>query len=161
MAMKEEEKRPGRADSRRLTRVRHVALPGLTLNVEDNVRVREVLEGMIANCRARAALLVGRNGELVAHVGRVGYDLNILCAAISSYTAVARELARMFGEEEFSLMFPQGQKDQVQFTLVGDRANLAVLFDDHTMLGQVKVFSSEGAAEIGSIFEEITRRRKR
>lgn len=161
MAPKKEEERPDPGETRRFTRVRHVPLPGLTLNVEDSVRVREVLEGMIANCKARAALLVGRNGELVAHVGRVGYDLNALCAAITGYTAVARELAHIFGESEFSVMFPQGKKDQVQFTLVADRANLAVLFDDRTMLGQVKVFSAEGAVELSEIFDDITRRRKR
>ena len=41
-------------------------------------------------------------------------------------------MAKLLGEEEFSIMFHQGKKDNIQLSLVGERTILAIIFDDKT-----------------------------
>ena len=65
------------------------------------------------------------------------------------------EMARLLGENEFSILFHQGQRDSIQLQMVGDRTLMAVLFDGRTNLGMVRFYAQEAGNRILSILNEI------
>ena len=52
-----------------------------------------------------------------------------------------------------------GKKDNIQLSLVGERTILAVIFDDRTTLGMVRLYSSQVSAKLGQVFNDILARK--
>jgi hypothetical protein len=64
-------------------------------------------------------------------------------------------MARILGEEEFTALFHQGRKDNLQLSLVGKRTILGVLFDDTTTIGMVRLYAAETARKLTSLFKKL------
>ena len=68
------------------------------------------------------------------------------------------EIARILGEEEFTLLFHKGRSENVYFSAVGEHAIMVTLFNDKTPLGLIRLQISKIIDEISdvlsSIFEE-------
>jgi predicted regulator of Ras-like GTPase activity (Roadblock/LC7/MglB family) len=107
-------------------------------------------------CKARAVLLIDRDGHLVTRRGEsVQTSEDAVSALVAGSFAATKEMARLLGESEFSVMFHQGQRDSIQLQLVGDRTLLAVLFDDRTNLGLVRFYAQETGARLQAVMQEI------
>ena len=50
-------------------------------------------------------------------------------------------MAKLLGEEECSALFHQGKSDNIQLSLVGDRALLTAIFDEQTTVGMVRLYA--------------------
>ena len=50
-------------------------------------------------------------------------------------------------------MYHQGERDNIQLGLVGDRTLLTILFDDRTTVGMVRLYANETAKKLAEIFE--------
>ena len=87
------------------------------------------------------------------------YDLDTVSALVAGSFAATKQMAKLLGEEEFSIMFHQGKKDNIQLTLVGERTILAVIFDDKTTLGMVRLYSSQVASKLDDVFSDIAVRK--
>ncbi|MFW9842790.1 MAG: roadblock/LC7 domain-containing protein, partial [Candidatus Thorarchaeota archaeon] len=72
--------------------------------------------------------------------------------------ASTKEIARLVGETEFSVLFHQGKKDHIHMSLVGERSILAVIFDDRTTIGMVRLYAKETADELAKIFMNMSTR---
>ncbi|MFQ6008974.1 MAG: roadblock/LC7 domain-containing protein, partial [Candidatus Zixiibacteriota bacterium] len=48
-----------------------------------------------------------------------------------------------------------GKKDHIHMSLVGERSILAVIFDDRTTIGMVRLYAKETAIELAKIFDKI------
>lgn len=86
------------------------------------------------------------------------FDLQAVSALVAGSYAATREMARLLGEEEFSVLFHQGRKDSVQLTLVGDRTILATVFDERTTIGMVRLYAKEASQKLDQVFKEIAQR---
>jgi hypothetical protein len=62
-------------------------------------------------------------------------------------------MARLLGEEEFTALYHQGQRDNIQLGLVGDRTLLTILFDDRTTVGMVRLYANETAKKLSQIYQ--------
>jgi len=124
----------------------------------DMDRIEKVLKDFVQLASATCALLVDKDGHLVTQQGRSGYDTDTVSALVAGSFAATKQMARLLGEEEFSVMFHQGVKDSIQLSLVGDRTILAVIFNDKTTVGMVRLYSSEVAKKLGQLFKEILSR---
>lgn len=126
---------------------------------EDIVRIDAVQKELIQLSGARAALLVDREGHLVSKVGDLrAVDSDTIAALVAGSFAATREMARVLGEDQFSVVFHQGRRDSIQLTLAGDRTILTVLFDDSTTVGMVRIYTNEASKKLGEIFAEIEAR---
>ena len=63
-------------------------------------------------------------------------------------------MARILGEEEFSALYHQGKSDNIQLSLVGDRALLTAIFDETTTIGMVRLYATEAAKRLAVIFRK-------
>ncbi|HLU49480.1 MAG TPA: roadblock/LC7 domain-containing protein, partial [Planctomycetota bacterium] len=80
-------------------------------------------------------------------------------ALVAGSYAATREMARLLGEDEFSVLFHQGRRDNIQLTLVGDRTILATVFDERTTIGMVRLYAKEASEKLRKVFEDIAARK--
>ena len=127
---------------------------------EDIEVIGRNLKTFLKNANAQCALLVDKDGHLVTREGEASnYDMDTISALVAGSFAATKQMAKLLGEEEFALMFHQGKKDNIQLSLVGQRTILAVIFDDRTTLGMVRLYSSQIAAKLGDVFRDIAARK--
>jgi predicted regulator of Ras-like GTPase activity (Roadblock/LC7/MglB family) len=74
-------------------------------------------------------------------------SLSALTAANFGATA---EIAKILGEEEFTLLFHKGRSENVYFSAIGEHVILVTLFDDRTSLGVIRL-------QIGKIIDELSK----
>ncbi len=86
------------------------------------------------------------------------FDMQAVSALVAGSYAATREMARLLGEEEFSVLFHQGRKDNIQLTLVGDRTILATVFDERTTIGMVRLYAKEASEKLQKIFNQLAKR---
>lgn len=114
----------------------------------------EILDELVRMSAAKCAFLVDREGHMVAHVGEhQDFDIDTISALVAGSFAATREMARLLGEEEFTVMFHEGHRDNLQVNLVGDRAILTVIFDDRTTVGMVRLYAGEAGAKLTELVE--------
>ena len=127
---------------------------------EDIEIIGKTLNVFLKNANAQCALLVDKDGHLVTKEGETStYDMDTISALVAGSFAATKQMAKLLGEEEFSLMFHQGKNDNIQLSLVGQRTILAVIFDDRTTLGMVRLYSSQVSSKLGQVFNDISVRK--
>jgi len=128
---------------------------------EDVQQIDSTLREFLSRSKSRAAMLVDKDGHLITQEGSVDMtetDVDTISALVAGCFAATREMARILGEEEFTALFHQGRKDNLQLTLVGQRTILAVLFDEGTTIGMVRLYAAEAARKLTSLFRKILSR---
>jgi predicted regulator of Ras-like GTPase activity (Roadblock/LC7/MglB family) len=132
----------------------------LVYYAEDIDRINQILDRLLHLSDARCALLVDKEGHLITKRGGVtrGFDDESISALVAGSFAATKEMAKLLGEEEFSVLFHQGVKDSIQLTLVADRALLAIIFDDRTTIGMVRLYASETSTKIAQFLQDAAKR---
>lgn len=126
---------------------------------EDMEKIDRYIEEFLKRAGAKCALLVDREGHMVTKRGESGdHDLDTISALVAGSFAATREMARILGDEHFSVLLHQGEKESVQLSLVGDRTLLTVIFDESTTLGVVRLYADEIAKKLTQVFEKIAAR---
>ena len=126
---------------------------------QDVERLEGELDAFLEMSNAKCAMLIDKEGHLVTRRGEpLSSSLDSISALIAGSFAATKEMARLLGEDEFSILFHQGQRDSIQLQLVGNRTLLAILFDDRTNLGLVRFYAQETARTLTEIFDEILQR---
>jgi predicted regulator of Ras-like GTPase activity (Roadblock/LC7/MglB family) len=107
-------------------------------------QINAALLRMIKKAEAKCALLVDKDGHLITRQGFTQtLDTTALSALLAGSFASTKEIARLVGEPEFSVLFHQGKKDHIHVSIVGERCILAVVFDDRTTIGMVRLYAKE------------------
>ncbi len=112
-----------------------------------------ILDAFLKKSAARCALLVDKDGHMITSRGHTSnVDLDTISALVAGSFAATKQLAHQFGEDEFSAMFHQGKGQNLQLSLVANRALLTALFDDDTTVGMVRLYATEAAQRLTDIF---------
>ena len=127
---------------------------------EDDFRaITTALERFLTDCNARCALLVDRTGQLVATVGeRPNFDPTAFATLTAADFSANDQLAKLIGENDFSSLFHQGEKESMYLADIARRVILVVLFDNRTTLGLVRLKMRQTVDELSRLFEEVFRR---
>jgi predicted regulator of Ras-like GTPase activity (Roadblock/LC7/MglB family) len=134
---------------------------GLIIYEEEITKIDEFLKKMLKGAEAKCALLVDKDGHLITRQGfTYSLDTTALAALLAGSFASTKEIAKLVGEAEFSVLFHQGKKDHIHMSLVGERSILAVVFDDRTTIGMVRLYAKEAAAELAKVFQGILDRKQ-
>jgi predicted regulator of Ras-like GTPase activity (Roadblock/LC7/MglB family) len=134
---------------------------GDTVMYEDEFKLIEViLKRLSAEANIRAAFLIDRNGQQIAATGEniEGMDSTSLASLTAGNVASTDALAKLIGEKEFSVLFHEGEKDNLHISLVSTKAILVLLFDERSSLGLVRLRVRKATTELGDIFEGIDKK---
>jgi len=126
---------------------------------QDMEKIEAVFQEFLELSGSLCAMLVDKDGHLITQAGHtMSYDPDTISALVAGSFAATCEMARLLGEEEFSLLFHQGKKESIQLALVGDRSLIAIVFDVSTTLGLVRLYSAEMVAKLVDILEKAKKR---
>lgn len=124
----------------------------LVIYEEEIQQIDRLLMKLLKGAEAKCTLLVDKDGHLVTRQGFThSLDTTALAALLAGSFASTREIARLVGEPEFSVLFHQGKKDHIHISLVGERSILVVIFDDRTTIGMVRLYAKEIGEELGLV----------
>ena len=122
---------------------------------EDVDAIQSVLDAFLKKSAARCALLVDKDGHMISARGQTdNVDLDTISALVAGSFAATKALAHQFGEDDFTALSHQGRSGNLQLSLIADRALLTALFDDSTTIGMVRLYATEAAKRLTSIFEK-------
>lgn len=125
----------------------------------DAQQIERVLLSFIRESDARCALLVDRTGQLITTVGeQPTFDFTAFASLAAADFSANDQLASMLGEQEFSSLFHQGERESMYLADVARRAILVVLFDDRATLGMVRIKVKAVVRLLNEIFTEIFER---
>ncbi len=98
---------------------------------------------------ADCALLIDRAGYLLANRGDPSnLDVVTLAALSAANYAATEEIARLVGEEDFTLMFHKGKQENIHYTKVGADFFLITLFAKDVSLGLMRLKTAKVADEL-------------
>ena len=122
---------------------------------EDQIReVDKALSRIIREAEAKCALLVDKDGHLITRQGFTQtLDTTALAALLAGSFASTKEIARLVGEPEFSVLFHQGKKDHIHISLVDERTILVIIFDDRTTIGMIRLYAKEAGDKLRAFIE--------
>src|SRR5262252_8198744 len=133
--------------------------PDLVLYEEEFQKIKEALGRLRQDANANVVFLVDKNGQQIAANGDLeSVDTTSLASLTAGNVAATDGLARLIGEKEFSILFHEGEKDNIHISIVGQRVILVVIFDDRSSLGLVRLRVRKASMELEKVFEDIARK---
>ena len=133
-----------------------MAAPDLVLYEEEFQRIKEALQRLRQDANANVVFLVDKNGLQIAAIGDLSsLDTTSLASLTAGNVAATDGLARLIGEKEFSILFHEGEKDNIHISIVARRVILVVIFDERSSLGLVRLRVRRATVELEKIFEDI------
>ena len=126
---------------------------------EEMSEINATLRGFLQRAKANAAFLVDKDGHLITKEGADDrIDIDAICGLVAGAFAATKQMAVILGEDTFLNLFHQGKRANIQVTLVGNRTILAIVFDDNTTIGMVRLYLAEAANSLSEIFQRILQR---
>lgn len=129
---------------------------------DDFSRINAVLGKLCSDAKSKAVFLVDKNGQLIAARGETAHiDTTSLASLTAGNIAATGGLAQLLGEREFSILFHEGEKDNLHISVVGGRVILVVIFDSRSSLGLVRLRVKKASEDLAQIFKDLAARRER
>ena len=126
---------------------------------EDARDLAQRLDAFLRASRSSLVILIDRSGQVIAERGYSRKrDAEELAALAAAAFAATEQVAKLIGENAFSVLFHQGEERNIHLSVVGDTALMLTAFDDRTTLGLVRLYAGEAAQSLLPIVERITGR---
>jgi len=120
---------------------------------EEHQQINVVLEKLLRESNSKVIFLVDKNGQLISAVGETEHlDTTSLASLTAGNIAATGGLAKLIGEKEFSILFHEGEKDNIHISIVAGRVILVVIFDQRSSLGLVRLRVKKAGDELDRIF---------
>lgn len=128
----------------------------LVMYEEEFDRINSILSRLWIDANAKIVFLVDKSGQQIAAKGDMDkVDATSLASLTAGNVAATDGLARLIGEKEFSILFHEGEKDNIHISIVAQRLILVVIFDERSSLGLVRLRVRKGAAELEEVLSQM------
>ena len=128
----------------------------LVMYDEEYQRILLLLEKLLRDSNSKVIFLVDKNGQLIASTGETAnLDTPSLASLTAGNIAATGGLAKLIGEKEFSILFHEGEKDNIHISIIGGRVILVVIFDQRSSLGLVRLRVKKASRELAVVFEDL------
>src|SRR6266516_3971246 len=136
-----------------------MAAPDIVMYEEE---FKQIISKLRVDGNAKVVFLVDKNGQQIAAHGEIeNLDTTSLASLTAGNVAATDGRARLIGEKEFSILFHEGEKDNIHISIVAQRVILVVIFDERSSLGLVRLRVRRSMQELEKIFEDIARKAER
>ena len=121
--------------------------------------IQAVCEKLVRDSNANVVFLVDKNGQLIANAGAIqNLDTTSLASLTAGNIAATGGLAKLLGQREFTVLFHEGERDNLHITVIAQRVILVVIFDSKATLGLVRLRVKKASEEIARIFEVLMKK---
>src|SRR6266571_3205318 len=136
-----------------------MANPQMVMYDEEFKEINAVIEKLLREANAKVIFLVDKNGQMISGVGEVErFDTTSLASLTAGNIAATGGMAKLIGEKEFSILFHEGEKDNLHISIVAGRVILVVLFDNRSSLGLVRLRVKKASEELTGIFTGLMKK---
>ena len=122
--------------------------PNLVLYEEEFERISAILGRLWVDANAKIVFLVDKNGQQIAAKGNLD---QVDATSLASLTAGNEAV----GEKEFSILFHEGERDNIHISIVDQRLILVLIFDERSSLGLVRLRVRKAAAELEEVLTQM------
>ncbi len=130
--------------------------PDIVMYEEEFNQIKHVIGKLRADANAKVVFLVDKNGQQIAsHGDTADLDTTSLASLTAGNVAATDGLAKLIGEKEFSILFHEGEKDNIHISVVAQRVILVVIFDERSSLGLVRLRVKKASVELTDIFTKM------
>ncbi len=121
----------------------------IILTEEKQSRLFNLVDRELIKNGVEHVFLVDTAGNLIFEKGNYPLEDVLPLAALSAANfGATAEIARLVGEEDFTLLFHKGEKYNLHFSKIGDQFILVILFDKTVSLGLVRYKISKISGEL-------------
>lgn len=121
----------------------------IVLSKEEILRINAVLDADLLRSGADCALLVDRAGYLLTSRGDPSnLDVVALATLSAANYGATEEIAKLIGEEDFTLLFHRGKHENVHYTRIGDDFFLITLFAKDVSLGLMRLKTARAGEQL-------------
>src|SRR5512142_1003017 len=135
-----------------------MASPDLVMYEEEYQQIKEILHRLQVDSNSKLVFLVDKNGQQIAAQGDMVVDSTSLASLTAGNVAATDGLAKLIGEKEFSILFHEGERDNIHISLVAQRVILVVIFDERSSLGLVRLRVKKDSQELERTFEQLLKK---
>lgn len=133
--------------------------PLAIMHEEEYREVLAICNGLAAEVHAKLVFLVDKNGQLIATSGDTSsMDTVSLATLAAGNIAATSGLAKLIGEREFSILFHEGERDNLHLSIIAGRYILVVVFDRAASLGLVRLKVKKASQQLENAFEALRKR---
>ncbi|MBI2400618.1 MAG: roadblock/LC7 domain-containing protein [Deltaproteobacteria bacterium] len=126
---------------------------------EEYREISAVVDKLLRETNAKCVYLVDKDGQLISSTGDThNIDATSLASLTAGNIAATGGLAKLIGEKEFSILFHEGEKDNLHISVVGQRVILVVIFDKRSSLGLVRLRVKKASEELGKSIQKLLAR---
>jgi predicted regulator of Ras-like GTPase activity (Roadblock/LC7/MglB family) len=131
----------------------------LVMYEEEFKQIDAELQRLLQQANAKVVFLVDKNGQLIAATGETeNLDTTSLASLTAGNIAATGGMAKLLGEKEFSILFHEGERDNLHISIVGGRVILVVIFDTRSSLGLVRLRVKKASDELNKIFDALLKK---
>ena len=133
-----------------------MAAPDIVMYEEEFNQIKQIISKLRIDANAKVVFLVDKNGQQIAAHGEIeNLDTTSLASLTAGNVAATDGLAKLIGEKEFSILFHEGEKDNIHISIVASRVILVVIFDERSSLGLVRLRVKKASGDLNDVFARI------
>lgn len=121
---------------------------------------KAVLQKLLADSYAKVVFLIDKNGSMLSAAGATAeFDTTSLASLAAGNIAATGGLASLIGEKEFSILFHEGERDNMHISVIDNRLILVVIFDKRSSVGLVRLRVRRADGELSKILQAVDERK--
>jgi len=130
-------------------------------NVKARSLVDDTLADLLQESRALTVMLVTKQGTEAAQAGAVAYlNTTAMAALVAGMFSATREVARMVGENQFSILLQQGERRHIHVSLVTPDMMMVIVFEDQNRIGMIRHAARKAGEKLACLLPEGRDREK-
>jgi len=115
--------------------------------------VEGILSEELIELGVRCVLLIDLAGNIIVNLddGDLEHDIYSLAALAAGNFGAVSAMAKIVGEEDFSLLFHKGESESIHFSKIDDELLLVTIFGKDVSLGFLRLKVTEATKKIKEI----------
>ncbi|MCP3954830.1 MAG: roadblock/LC7 domain-containing protein [Desulfobacterales bacterium] len=115
--------------------------------------IEEILAEELIELGVRCVLLIDLAGNIIVNLddGDLEHDIYSLAALAAGNFGAVSAMAKIVGEEDFSLLFHKGESESIHFSKIDDELLLVTIFGKDVSLGFLRLKVTEATKKIKAI----------
>ncbi len=123
--------------------------------------VAAVLEKLIEKSGSLTGLLITKEGVSFAEAGDTSYlNTTAMAALVAGMFSATREVARLVGEDQFSILLQQGENRHIHISLIQDSGMMVVIFEGYERIGRVRHEARKTGEELSKMITDKEEKRQ-
>ncbi len=119
-------------------------------------KIETILNDTFISAQVKCVFLIDLAGNVISSAAREDSrdDIAPLAALAAGNFCAINEMAKIIGEDEFTVLFHKGERSHLYFSKLKDDYLLAAAFDDAVPLGSIRLIMGQAVIHIQELIHE-------